>query len=349
MLSVAALLLSQYSQSATLRQNSADRREDRFTAAVRDFGSSSETAQAAAIATLDQFWRDSTFRDRVQDLLIASVGTVRSPDARIQIQRQFIQHADSASISRLGEQNRALRARLAEINPSRVYVAEIQPPSPRRTSHDSLFASTQQVLGWNIATLVGSINRLQRVRGADLSGVVLSRFTAVMLKDSQDVWLAPMNRAQFAPGVTLESVNLSGAFLAGMEFDRVTFSGVSLDSANLTGTRFQNSSLIDGSSAAGFITSFSYWAPIRTNPLVNGMVQREAARWEDCTLDVDRFYPLPHDLAAPEDRLRSTYVRFVRVSWRIRRPPPVSDPPDLPPIPPIGNKSSNVPDLTSAY
>lgn len=314
LISVIGLWITINTQSKQHARNDYYHREDQFNAAVREFGSTSETAQLAAIAALDRFWRDSVFRDRVQDLLLASISGIRSPEARKLIQQQFVTYAEEEVLSKLADHNRATIAYIREMYPQ--HAVGFLPSDWPHSEQDSLLVSAYDQLGWNIATLIVSLNTAKRVHGINLGGVLFSRLRLVS-QDTNAVWVR-IDHAEFAEGLVFDSVVFAGAFMPGMDIGQARFHDVTLDSATLSGTLFSQTTFDGSSSLAGFITGPLAGLPVRAPAGFGGM--RGGTTWILSSLEVDAFYPTPTIINEPA--ARTDYVVFFATSWIIKRPMP---------------------------
>lgn len=201
------------------------------------------------------------------NVLLSAIHAERNAAVRQSIQDVFIATADSLSLATLAEQNRFIQARVeaametdldafgAVVWPARWTIAEgdyFRPWSPE----DSLLRSAYDDLGWNIGTLIQSLNHLRVVRNVDLSQVMLSRPIPVGDESIHNpTWDLETDDPAFAPGIQFIEVNLSGASLAGITLRQATFREADMDSVNLAGTEFYES-VFD----RGTLRDFFVWA-----------------------------------------------------------------------------------------
>jgi len=317
LISVLGLLLSLRAQVQQQKRSDADRREDQFTSAVRDFAAGSETAQIAALVRLERFWDEPSFRSRLVELLLASAGTVPSADIRASIQQQLVRHADLGVLSALAAQNLRIADELRERRPNGPFVERYILPArlANLVAGDTTDRKPFDRLAWNIATLVPVMNQIRDIHDIDLSGVVLSRVELKVEFDTAEPGIRRIDRADPIPGLSFRNVSLRKAVLTNILFRGASFSAVNLDSAMLANVMFDSCSFSNGTSLAGFRPWVSFQVPVVGPPLRT----LSATAWLRSHLDVAQFYPqlTPHR----REHTLADYMQLAFTDWKVAKPP----------------------------
>jgi uncharacterized protein YjbI with pentapeptide repeats len=316
LVSVLGLMFSLRAQVQQQKRSDADRREDQFTSAVRDFAAGPETAQLAALVRLERFWDEPAIRQRLIDLLLASVGTVPSVEVRSGIQQQLLRHADLDVLSSLAAQNRRIADELRERRHGGPFVERyVLPAAWVRVASDTADRAPFERLAWNIATLIPVMNRIRDIHDVDLSDVVLSRTELTVESDTAEPSIRRLDRPDPAPGLSFSHVSLRGAVLSGIFFRNVKFSAVNLDSATLAEVMFDSCSFSHGTSLASFRPWVSFQVPGGPPLRTLGGTQ-----WLASQLDVANFYP--QFVSHRKEHSLAEYMMLMFTSWNVANAPP---------------------------
>jgi hypothetical protein len=315
-LSVLGLLFTIREQGEQRERELQQRRSAAFADALGQAAEAESPSQRLlAVARLRQFVSDETHGHETLALLIARVNAEDDPLVREAITSAVLVRSSDDVLVLLADHNRATQRIIAsQLAAAGMAVprgtAQLIPVAVQSDAFDSLPAAVRQSyvnLQWSRDALVQAINERRVIQNVDLSHVVLSvpsvapsdsaeyqrrmsqhesrSTTFAMADEAFTLWSFDMPK--LAPGLRLKDVDLTAAYLSGLEFADDTLTNVRLDSAALAGTMFLRS-IIDGrSSAAGFeVTS----AALIDRGLHVGATPIVPAQWDSSRLDVQALH-----------------------------------------------------------
>lgn len=269
---IGGLLLTLRAQLVTQEADSLRRQSEAFASAQRQFADTNPTARLAAISTLSAYLgpQAAAHNDSAAQLLISTLGLEQNPTVSSHLIATLARQGSHAIIALLRQANLQLQEQLIEATRQ---LPEDFDTWERMSTDDAAIHALAERIQTNGKAIIDVLNAMFLrdgvVRGADLSGVVLSLpkiqpsgyADEIRRKTYGGVTWSPRQTLGFASGIRFDKSNLTRTRLSWLVLQDCSFHDTQLDGARLAGTRFNRCAFTGNTSITGFVATLRVRLP----------------------------------------------------------------------------------------